>query len=168
MLIDRDYICENIAQTGQAPANAFIPIGISDGNGGIFKSSVTEQGYFDPYAINNDTKETIAKAISLLRAAGYEFDASGRLSARTPISITYLTNTNSSHIATAEAIQQDLAMVGINLTIQERDWNVFLKERKKGNFDFAREGRIADFDDPINMLEMWTSASGNNDCQFGK
>ena len=168
ILIDRDYICENIAQTGQVPANAFIPIGMSDGNGGLFKSSATEQGYFNPYAIDNDLEGTVSKAISLLRAAGYRFNADGRLSAETPISITYLTNTNSAHIATAEAIQQDLAIIGINLTIQERDWNVFLEERKKGNFDFAREGWIADFDDPINMLEMWTSTSGNNDCQFGK
>ena len=25
-----------------------------------------------------------------------------------------------------------------------------------------------DYNDPLNMLEMWTSDSGNNDCQFGK
>ena len=43
-----------------------------------------------------------------------------------------------------------------------------LEERKAGNFDFAREGWIADFNDPINMLEMWTTVSGNNDCQFGR
>ena len=45
---------------------------------------------------------------------------------------------------------------------------MFLQERKQGNFDFAREGWLADFNDPINMLEMWTTASGNNDCQFGR
>ena len=26
----------------------------------------------------------------------------------------------------------------------------------------------ADFNDPINMLEMWTTTSGNNDCQYGR
>ena len=35
-------------------------------------------------------------------------------------------------------------------------------------FDFAREGWIADFNDPINMLEMWITSSGNNDCQYGR
>ena len=54
------------------------------------------------------------------------------------------------------------------MTIQSEDWNVFLEERKSGNFDFAREGWLADFNDPINMLEMWVTESGNNDCQFGK
>ncbi|MBQ3696681.1 MAG: peptide ABC transporter substrate-binding protein [Spirochaetales bacterium] len=167
ILIDRDYICENIGQTGQVAANAYIPLGMADGNGGIFKESA-EAGYYDAYAINNDPAGTINKAIALLKAAGYKFGADNKLSAETPISLTYLTNTSSGHIAIAESIQQDLATVGINLTIQQQDWNVFLEERKNGNFDFAREGWIADFNDPINMLEMWTTTSGNNDCQFGR
>ncbi len=168
ILIDRDYITANIGQTGQVAANAYIPLGMADGNGGIFKSEAVKQGYYDPYAINNDPKGTTDKAVALLKAAGYKFGADGKLSAETPISVTYLTNTSSGHIAIAESIQQDLAAVGINLSIQERDWNVFLQERKQGNFDFAREGWIADFNDPINMLEMWTTTSGNNDCQYGR
>ena len=168
ILIDRDYICENIGQTGQVPANAFIPLGMADGNGGIFKTDPVEQGYYDPYAINNDYDGTVAKAVTLLKAAGYEFDDNNMLSASTPIQLEYLTNTTSGHIAIAESIQQDLAAVGIELTIQQQDWNVFLQERKQGNFDFAREGWLADFNDPINMLEMWTTVSGNNDCQFGR
>lgn len=168
ILIDRDYICENIGQTGQVAANAFIPLGMADGNGGVFKSDATAQGYFDPYAINNDYDATVAKAITLLKSAGYKFGEDGKLSAETPIQLEYLTNTTSSHIAIAESIQQDLAAVGIELSIQQQDWNVFLEERKAGNFDFAREGWIADFNDPINMLEMWTTVSGNNDCQFGR
>ena len=168
ILIDRDYICENIGQTGQIAANAFIPLGMADGNGGVFKSDATAQGYFDPYAINNDYEGTVAQAITLLKSAGYKFGEDGKLSAETPIQLEYLTNTTSGHIAIAESIQQDLAAVGIELSIQQQDWNVFLEERKAGNFDFAREGWIADFNDPINMLEMWTTVSGNNDCQFGR
>jgi len=167
ILIDRDYICENIGQTGQVAANAFIPLGMADGNGSFFKTSATEEGYFDPYAINNDPDATVAKAIELLEAAGYEFE-DGVLAASNPIQLEYLTNTTSGHIAIAESIQQDLAVVGIELSIAQQDWNVFLEERKQGHFDFAREGWIADFNDPINMLEMWTTVSGNNDCQFGR
>jgi len=167
LLIDRDYICENIGQTGQIAANSFIPLGMADGAGGVFKADA-EDGYFDAYAINNDPDATVAQAIELLKAAGYKFDDDGTLSDETPIQLEYLTNTTSGHIAIAESIQQDLAAVGIELTIQQQDWNVFLEERKAGNFDFAREGWIADFNDPINMLEMWITDSGNNDCQFGR
>ena len=167
ILIDRDYIVDNIAQCGQVIANSFIPLGMADGNGGIFKENA-EDGYFDAYAIVNDYDGTVERARTLLKAAGYKFGEDGMLSSETPIQIEYLTNTNTGHIAIAESIQQDLAAVGIDLTIQQQDWNVFLQERKQGNFDFAREGWLADFNDPINMLEMWTTVSGNNDCQFGR
>ncbi len=169
ILLDRDYICKNIGQTGQVPANSFIPIGMSDGNGGIFKTEATaEQGYFDPYAINNDYEGTLAKARELLESAGYKFKEDGTLSDETPISFEYLTNESSGHVAVAEAMQSDLAALGINMTIKTEDWNVFLNDRKNGNYDVARNGWIADFNDPINMLEMWTTDSGNNDCQFGR
>ena len=129
---------------------------MADGNGGFFKTEPVEEGYFDPYAINDDYDATVAKAIELLEAAGYEFE-DGVLAASNPIQLEYLTNTTSGHIAIAESIQQDLAVVGIELSIAQQDWNVFLDE-----------GWIADFNDPINMLEMWTTVSGNNDCQFGR
>ncbi|MBO7357750.1 MAG: peptide ABC transporter substrate-binding protein [Lachnospiraceae bacterium] len=167
ILIDRDYICENIGQTGQVAANAFIPLGMADGNGGVFKTDAVKEGYFNPYAINEDYEGTVAEAIELLEAAGYVFE-NGKLSAETPIAVEYITNSSSGHIAVAEAIQSDLSEIGVELSIQEMDWNVFLEERKAGNFDFAREGWIADFNDPINMLEMWITDSGNNDCQFGR
>lgn len=167
IMIDRDYIVENIGQTGQVIANSFIPLGMADGNGGIFKSDASV-GYFDAMAASTDAEGTAEKARTLLKAAGYQFGEDGKLSADTPIQLEYLTNTASGHIAIAESIQQDLATLGIELTIQQQEWNVFLEERKAGNFDFAREGWIADFNDPINMLEMWTTVSGNNDCQFGR
>ena len=168
ILIDREYICENVGQTGQLPANAFIPYGMADGNGGVFKTEVSEQGYFDPYGINNDYEGTLEEARTLPKAAGYKFDDNGMLSSETPISIEYLTNDGTTHVAVAEAMQQDFAALGIEVTIQSQDWNVFLQERKNGNYDFCREGWLADFNDPINMLEMWITTSGNNDCQFGR
>ena len=168
LLIDRDYICENVGQTGQIAAYAYIPQGMADGNGGVFHADANDGAYYDAYAINNDYEGTVAKAIELLKAAGFEFTEEGVLSDATPISLEYLTNESSAHIAIAEAIQADLDVIGAKMTIAVQDWNVFLEERKNGNFDFAREGWIADFNDPINMLEMWITDSGNNDCQFGR
>ena len=80
----------------------------------------------------------------------------------------YLTNTSTSHVAIAESIQADLSILGIEVTIKQEDWNVFLEDRKSGNFTIAREGWLADYNDPVNMLEIFTSDSGNNDMQLGK
>ena len=168
LLIDRDYICENVGQTGQIAANAFLPIGMADGNGGIFKKDLNDGGYYDAYAINEKFEETVELARTYLKAAGFKFGEDGKLSAETPITIEYLTNDGSGHVAVAQAMQSDFSEIGISMTIAQQDWNVFLEERKQGHFDIAREGWIADFNDPINMLEMWTTNSGNNDCQFGR
>ncbi|MDO4483173.1 MAG: ABC transporter substrate-binding protein [Clostridia bacterium] len=167
-LIDRDYIIETVGQCGQEMANAFIPSGMADGNGGVFKANDADYTYPDADTVgyyNGEVDE--AKAIELLESAGFEF-VDGKLSDATPISFEYLTNESSGHVAIAECIQQDLSAIGITMTIRTCDWNVFLEDRKSGNYDVARNGWIADFNDPINMLEMWTTDSGNNDAQFGR
>ena len=169
ILIDRPYIVETVGQTGQKVATSYIPAGMADGNGGTFKENgasytfPVEDGYY-PEEVQDAAVE---EAKALLEYAGYKFDGD-KLSAETPINITYLTNDGTGHIGVAQIMQQDFAEIGINMTIDKREWNVFLDERKQGNFDFAREGWLADFNDPINMLEMWTTDSGNNDCQFGR
>ncbi len=174
LLIDRDYIVENVGQTGQQPANTFIPAGMLDGNGGEFRANDDAYTYPDEEAVGyydasyDAYEDNLAEAIALLEEAGYVFDEDGMLSDETPISITYITNEGTSHVAIAESMQQDFAAVGINMTIETGEWNVFLNERKAGNYDMARNGWLADFNDPINMLEMWTTDSGNNDVQFGR
>ena len=170
ILIDRPYIVETVGQTGQKVATSYIPAGMADGNGGTFKENSASYNFpvEDGYYPEEVQDAAIDEAIALLEYAGYKFDENGMLSSETPINITYLTNDGTGHIGVAQIMQQDFAEIGINMTIDTREWNVFLDERKQGNFDFAREGWLADFNDPINMLEMWTSESGNNDCQFGR
>ena len=166
-LIDRQYIIDTVGQTEQKVATSYIPAGMMDGHGGVFKQS--DDDYTYPVGDGYYAEDVdVEGAIELLKSAGYEFDDNGMLSASTPITLEYLVNESSGHIAVAECIQQDLAAVGITLTIRTCDWNVFLEDRKNGNYDFAREGWIADFNDPINMIEMFTTTSGNNDPQFGR
>ena len=168
MLIDRKNICESFGLHTGSAANSFIPVGMADGKGGIFRtSSAAENGYFDPEAINKDKEGTVAKAVEFLEAAGYKF-TNGKLSAETPIRLDYITNDSPGNVEIAELIRKDLAVIGIELTIKTQDRNTFLINQKNGNYDFAREGWIADFNDPINMLEMWTTDSGNNQCRFGR
>jgi peptide/nickel transport system substrate-binding protein/oligopeptide transport system substrate-binding protein len=159
LLIDREYIVETVGQTGQIPATSFIPVGMLDGNGGTFHES-NDTGY-------SGTTPDVEGAIALLESAGYVFE-NGMLSASTPINFEYLINESTGHVAIAECIQQDLAAIGINMTIKIVDWDTLLAERKAGNFDVSRNGWVADFNDPINMLEMWITDSGNNDAQFGR
>ena len=165
LLVDRQFIVENVGQTGQIPADSFVPEGMADGNGGVFKTADTS--YYDATATGAGELET---AKGLLEEAGYTFtdNGNGTYKVDPAISMTYLTNDGTGHIAVAESIQQDVSMLGINLEIKTEDWNVFLEDRKSGNFTLAREGWLADYNDPVNMLEIFTSDSGNNDMQLGK
>lgn len=171
ILIDRGYIAENIGQTGQKVATAFVPDGMSDGNGGIFReddydySDADSHGY---YTAEYDFDAAKAEATELLESIGYKFNDDGTLSDENPISVEYLINENTEHQAIAEAIQSDWSSIGVDVTIKTEEWDTFLNDRKAGAFSIAREGWIADYDDPINMLEIFTSDSGNNDAQLGK
>ena len=164
LLIDRQFIVDNIGQTGQIPADAFIPAGMSDGNGGEFKANVS---YYDATKTGADMVED-AKA--LLESAGYSFtdNGDGTYAIDPAINMTYLTNDGTGHIKIAESIQHDFDALGIKIEIKSEDWNVFLEDRKEGKFTVAREGWVADYNDPINMLEIFASESGNNDAQLGK
>lgn len=174
LLVDRQYIVDNIGQTDQQVANTFIPAAMSDGNGGLFRENTSDYsfpeadvlGYYDPS--EDAYEDNVAEAIELLKSAGYEFTEDGMLSDATPLRFTYLTNSGAGNEAIAASLQQDMAVVGIEMDISTEEWNVFLNDRKAGNYDVARQGWLADFDDPINMLEMWTTDSGNNDAQFGR
>lgn len=165
LLIDREFIVENVGQTGQIAADSFVPAGMSDGNGGVFKTDDTS--YYDADKTGADQVEEAKK---LLESAGYTFtdNGDGSYKCDPAISMMFLTNDDSTHIAVGESLQQDFALLGINMEIKSEDWNVFIEDRKSGNFTIAREGWLADYNDPINMLELFTTDSGNNDMQLGK
>lgn len=66
LLIDREFIVENVGQTGQIAADSFVPAGMSDGNGGVFKTDDTS--YYDADKTGADQ---IEEAKKLLESAGY-------------------------------------------------------------------------------------------------
>lgn len=171
ILIDRDFIVENIGQTGQEIATSFIPTGMPDGNGGTFKSD--EYAYPDKdsngyFAKKYDAEKAKKEATKVLEDAGFKFGDDGMLSSENPINVDYVLNENTGHQAVAEAVQSDWSAIGVTTNIKTEEWQTFLNDRKSGAFNVAREGWSADYGDPINMLEIFSSDSGNNDMQLGK
>lgn len=162
--LDRQYIIDNVAQTGQHVATSFIPDSMMDGNGKKFHDDgfayPVDGGYMP-------AQPDLDMARKYLEEAGFKL-VDGKLSPETPLNLTYIANDIESHVRIGEIIQSDYQELGINMEIKTMAWNNFQSERKAGNFGIARHGWIADFSDPINMLEMWTSDSGNNDAQLGK
>ena len=167
LLLDRNYIVESIAQGGQLPASSFVAMGLTDADGSEFYKNAGSNDFVGYYDTSADAiKSNFDKAIEVLKKY-YSYDeASGKFT-NFP-SMTYLYNTSEGHKAIGEYIQSAFANVGINMTMENQEWATFLNTRKQGDYSIARNGWLADYNDPICFLDMWTTASGNNDVQFGK
>ena len=165
LLFDRNYICEEIGQAGQVPANAFVAMGMTDADGSQFYLNANGgKGYYsvDPA----DYEANVQQAIEILKKY-YDWDESAQQFTNFP-TLHYLYNTSEGHKAIGEYLQSALASVGITMDMENQEWNTFLNTRKAGDYSIARNGWVADYNDPICFLDMWTSGSGNNDVQFGK
>jgi len=167
LLLDRNYIVEEIGQAGQVPASSFVAMGMTDADGSEFYKNAGSNADFDGYynVAKEAFEDNYAKAYEILTKY-YEVDANGMIT-NFP-TLTYLYNTSEGHKAIGEYLQSALAAVGITMNLENQEWNTFLNTRKNGDYSIARNGWLADYNDPICFLDMWTTVSGNNDVQFGK
>ncbi len=159
LVIDRNYIVEQITQTGQVPATGFVPAGINDAAGASGDDFRTAGGdYMDVSAAAYEAN--CQEARTLLAEAGYA-DGVGF-----PV-VEYLYNTSDNHKAIGEALQNMWqTQLGVTVNLTNQDWAVFLQTRKDGGYSIARNGWIADYNDPMSFLDMWLTGGGNNDAQY--
>jgi oligopeptide transport system substrate-binding protein len=143
-------------------------MGLSDSDGKEFymNANLSEDGTYGYYRTDRESLEgNYAKAIETLKKY-YSYDEKTKKFTNAP-TITYLYNTSDAHRAIGEYMQSKFAGIGISLKLENQEWATFLNSRKNGDYDLARNGWVADFNDPITFLDMWVSESGNNDIGFG-
>ena len=168
LLFDRNYIVEQITQAGQIPASSFVAMGMTNPDGTQFYETAGEsKDYVGYYDVSVDAYEdNFTQAVEILKKY-YTYDEATGMFTDFP-TLTYLYNTSDSHKAIGEYLQGALAAVGITMNLENQEWSTFLNTRKAGDYSIARNGWLADYNDPICFLDMWTTVSGNNDVQFGK
>ncbi len=168
LVIDRNYIVNNISQAGEVPAASFVAMGMTDADGSEFYKNAGSSEDFDGYfnASADAFEANFASAVETLKKY-YTYDEASAKFTDVP-ALTYIYNTNDAHQAIGEYIQGAFAAVGITVNLENQEWNTFLNTRKNGEYSVARNGWLADYNDPISFLDMWTTVSGNNDVQFGK
>lgn len=149
LAIDRKALVENVTKGGQIPAYSFVPQGIYNEAGEDFAS----KEYYDANVAN------IQEAKKLLAEAGYP-NGEGLPT------LSYMFNTLDSHKSIAQVLQQDWAQIGVNVELSNQEWKVFQTTRNEGQYEIARHGWLADYQDPMSFLDMWASNSGMNDAGF--
>ena len=172
LMIDRNYICEEIGQAGQVPAAGFVAMGLTEPDGKEFieKNGPARDGAGYYSVADEDYTANCDAAVALLKEvadSSKKFTVDGNKVVGFP-TLTYITNDGSGHEAIAAYLQQVWGNYGFDIKVEVQEWATFLNTRKEGNYSIARNGWLGDYNDPISFLDMWVSGSGNNDCQFGK
>jgi oligopeptide transport system substrate-binding protein len=141
MAIDREAITDKVLRTGELPAYSFVPPGT--GNYG-------EPAYVDwrdtPY------EERLAKAKELLAAAGFGPD--------NPLALQLRYNTSETHKKVAIAVAAMWKQLGVATELFNSEVKVHYNDLQEGNFQVARAGWIADYNDAQNFLYLMDSSTG--------
>jgi oligopeptide transport system substrate-binding protein len=143
--IDRQSIIDNIAKAGQTPAQSFTPKGMPG---------------FDTIATTDlpTGSEGMDKAKDLMKKV-----------ASPKKNVNLFINDAPGHKEIAVAVQAMWKELGIDTTIKAQEFAQFLEflgPPPNAAVDVYRLGWIADYADPMNFLELWTSKSGNNNTNF--
>lgn len=172
LMIDRNYICEEIGQAGQVPAAAFVAMGLTEPDGTEFvaNNGVNRDGsgYYSVAAADYSNNCTAAmKLLQEVADSSKKFTIENNKLVGFP-TLTYITNEGTGHEAIATYLQTAWGTYGITVKVEVQEWATFLNTRKNGEYSVARNGWLGDYNDPISFLDMWITDSGNNDTQFGR
>jgi oligopeptide transport system substrate-binding protein len=144
MSLNRKTLTEQVTQAGQVPAYSFVPPGTAS------------YGTFSPLV-----EENPEKAKELLKQAG--FGSGGK-----PFpDVDLLYNTHDDHKRLALAIGQMWKnTLGVHVKPFNKEWKIYIEDKRIGNFNIIRAGWVGDYNDPTTFLEMWTTESEFNEAKW--
>jgi len=139
--VNRSAITEHFLQGGQTPATAIVPP----------EMGLSERGYF--------CDDSIERGRELLQEAKREME----LETFAPIVVSY--SSNARNAAIAQALQHQWQEgLGIPIQLEAVEPKVYFQKVSHREFQLAAGSWVADFNDPMNFLEVfkYQSASTNN------
>ncbi|KUO68578.1 MAG: peptide-binding protein [Clostridia bacterium BRH_c25] len=152
MTLDRQTIVDKIAQGGQLPAEGVVPFGMTDENGGEYRNGA---GKLIEYNVE-EGKRLFAEGLA---ETGFKVEDFSKFS--------ILYNTLESHKKIAQAAQEMWRTnLGVELQLENVDFQVKLDREKAGDYQISRAGWIGDYIDPMTFMDLWLSDGAFNDAEY--
>ena len=143
MAINREAIVDKVLKTGELAAYSFVPAGVAN-----YGEPAEVQWKDVPYA------ERLKQAKQLLGEAGYGPD--------NPLEFTLRYNTSENHKRIAVAVVSMWKAIGVKAELFNAEVKVHYADLKQGDFQVARAGWIADYNDAQNFLYLLETRTGAN------
>ncbi len=152
LTLDTQTICDKIAQGGQIPAEGVVPFGMTDENGGEYRNGA---GKLAEYNVE-EGKKLFAEGLA---ETGFKAEDFSKFS--------ILYNTSEAHKKIAQAAQEMWRNnLGIEIQLENVDFQVKLDREKAGDYQISRAGWIGDYIDPMTFIDLWVSDGAFNDAKY--
>jgi len=148
MSLYREVIGPQVLGTGELPAYSWVPPGMAN--------YTAEPAYVSWKDLPQSEK--VAQAKELITAAGYGAD--------NPLKVQLRYNTNENHRRIAVAVAAMWKGLGIEVELYNTETKVHYAELQENQLEVARAGWLADYNDPVNFLELLKSGVPYNYGRF--
>lgn len=176
LMVNRQDLVDYVTMGGQVPATGFYPVALGDGANGVVRGEgnlytewyANTAVYSEEY--ENYTVDQVEGA-KILMDLGYSYTGSlegGDLTFTDVPVFEFAFNQNATNSAIVQYVQECWNLFGIQATINTEAWATLQTKLGNGDAEASRMGWVADFNDCVNFLEIFISASGNNYPRLGQ
>jgi oligopeptide transport system substrate-binding protein len=154
MSLDRDVLFTKLLQRGDKPGYSMIPPVIEGYRPQLADFATLSQA------------ERVAKAKQLLADAGYGPDH--------PLQVALIYPTQEDYRLILGAVQQMWKQIGVEVTLDNMEWKVFLSTVQQKNYEIGILGETGSYDDPEDGLQNYITANpiynwpGYNNAEFDR
>ena len=176
LMVNRQDLVDYVTMGGQVPATGFYPVALGDGANGVVRGE--GQLYTEWYtntAVYSEEYENYTvdqvEGAKILMDLGYSYTGSlaeGNLQFTDVPVFEFAFNQNAANSAIVQYVQECWNIFGIQATINTEAWATLQTKLGNGDAEASRMGWVADFNDCVNFLEIFISASGNNYPRLGQ
>ncbi len=174
-LVNRYEVVTYVTKGGEKAATGFYPIGLADGANTDVRSAegygTWYTGTNEPSDVNPDYTVDQVEALQTLIDLGYPCTGSiegGDIYFTDFPSIEFAFNNSGNNALIIQYVQETWNRFGISGVVNQEAWATLQQKLKAGDAEAARMGWVSDFNDVVNFLEIFISASGNNYPRLGR